>query len=123
MTGSTIEGMLHNRYTLRLAGAMREEARALAQHLGMELGMDLGTELPQRIQHMRRLVGVKTSMLQDMQAGRALALDTIIGAVSEIGDLSGIDTPFIDAVLGLIQQRAGNAGLWTAPPAATSAPN
>jgi len=111
LTGSTIEGMLHNQYTLRLVASMMAEARALANYLGLDLGMDI----PQRMQGMRRLVGVKSSMLQDIEAGRALELDTIIGAVSEIGDLAGIDTPFIDAVLGLIQQRAGNAGLWKPP--------
>ncbi len=108
LTGATIEGMLHNPYTLRLVASMMEEAQTLARYLGIDLGMDV----PQRMQGMRRLVGVKSSMLQDIEAGRALELDTIIGAVSEIGDLAGIDTPFIDAVLGLIQQRAGNAGLW-----------
>jgi 2-dehydropantoate 2-reductase len=111
LTGSTIEGMLHNHYTLRLVTSMMAEARALANYLGLDLGMDI----PQRMQGMRRLVGVKSSMLQDIEAGRALELDTIIGAVSEIGDMAGVDTPFIDAVLGLIQQRAGHLGLWKPP--------
>jgi 2-dehydropantoate 2-reductase len=91
---------------------MMEEFAQLAGRLGLDLGMDVAT----RQHDMHRLAGVKSSMQQDMEAGRALELDGIVGAVAEVGDLLGVDTPFIDAVLGLLQQRAAQAGLWTPPP-------
>ncbi|KQP18391.1 ketopantoate reductase family protein [Pseudorhodoferax sp. Leaf267] len=111
LTGTTIGGVLANPLLRALATRMMEEFQALAQRLGLDLGM----EVEQRLQAMQRLAGVKSSMQQDMEAGRALELDTIIGAVAEVGDRLGMDTPFIDAVLGLLQERAANAGLWSRP--------
>lgn len=111
LTGTTIGGVLANPLLRQLATRMMEEFQALA----LRLGLDLGMAVDQRLQAMHRLAGVKSSMQQDMEAGRALELDGIIGAVAEVGDRLGMDTPFIDAVLGLLQERAANAGLWMRP--------
>ena len=100
--------MLQEPLLASLATRMMEEFAQLATRLGLDLGMAVA----ERQQGMRRLAGVKSSMQQDMEAGRPLELDGIVGAVAEIGDLLGLDTPFIDAVLGLLQQRAVQAGLW-----------
>lgn len=111
LTGTTIGGVLANPLLRQLATHMMEEFQALARRLGLDLGMTVA----QRLQAMQRLAGVKSSMQQDMEAGRPLELDSIIGAVAEVGDRLGMDTPFIDAVLGLLQERAANAGLWLRP--------
>ncbi|WP_326534575.1 ketopantoate reductase family protein [Pseudorhodoferax sp.] len=109
LSGATIDAVLQQPLLAQLATRMMEEFALLAGRLGLDLGMDVA----QRQQGMRRLAGVKSSMQQDMEAGRALELDGIVGAVAEIGDLLGVDTPFIDAVQGLLQQRAAQAGLWS----------
>ena len=85
-----------------------EEAQALARHLGMDLGMDV----PQRIQGMRRLVGVKSSMLQDVEAGKPVELDALVSAVRELGQLAHVATPFTDALLGLARLQARVRGLY-----------
>ena len=108
LSGATIGTVLHEPLLAGLATRMMEEFTQLASRLGLDLGMAVAD----RQQGMRRLAGVKSSMQQDMEAGRPLELDGIVGAVAEIGDLLGLDTPFIDAVLGLLQQRAAQAGLW-----------
>lgn len=112
LCGATIDQVLAQPLLAGLATRMMEEFAQLAGRLGLDLGMDVAS----RQHDMRRLAGVKSSMQQDMEGGRALELDGIVGAVAEIGDLLGVDTPFIDAVLGLLQQRAAQAGLWAPPP-------
>jgi 2-dehydropantoate 2-reductase len=77
-----------------LAAAMMAEAQAIAEKLGVRL----------RISIEKRIAGAegvgrhKTSMLQDVEAGRALELDALLGSVKELGELTGTPTPHIDAV-------------------------
>lgn len=51
-------------------------------------------------------------MLQDAEAGKPLELDALVGAVAEIGDLLGLQTPAIDILLGLTRLRARMEGLY-----------
>jgi 2-dehydropantoate 2-reductase len=60
----------------------------------------------------RKLGAFKTSMLQDAEAGRAIELDSIVGAVREIGQRLGVATPSIDALLGLTRLFARVHGLY-----------
>ena len=48
-----------------------------------------------------RLGAFKTSMLQDVEMGKALELDALVTVVKELGALTGVPTPFTDALLGL----------------------
>jgi 2-dehydropantoate 2-reductase len=61
-----------------------------------------------------RLGAFKTSMLQDVQAGRGIELDAIVGVVREIGQRVGVATPAIDALLGLTRLFARERGLYPA---------
>ena len=63
----------------------------------------------------------KTSMLQDLERGRAMEIDPLLTAVGELGVLTGVPTPAIDTVLGLVRLRARVAGLY--PWAAAKAPS
>jgi 2-dehydropantoate 2-reductase len=63
----------------------------------------------------RKLGAVRTSMLQDVDAGRPIELDALIGSVSEMGRRVGVDTPNIDALLGLTRLFGRVRGL--VPPA------
>ena len=58
----------------------------------------------------RKLGAFKTSMLQDVEAGRAIELDSLVGAVRELGRHVGIETPPIDAIFGLARVFAACAG-------------
>jgi 2-dehydropantoate 2-reductase len=60
----------------------------------------------------RRLVAAATatdhkmSMLQDLERGRSLEIDALVGVVQELGRLTAVKTPLVDAVLALIKERA-----------------
>lgn len=51
-------------------------------------------------------------MLQNLERGQPLQIDALVAAVSEMGRLAGIETPYIDSVRGLIQQRGRVPGLY-----------
>ena len=57
----------------------------------------------------------RTSTLQDFDRGRPVEIDAIIGAVSEIGKMVGVETPLIDTVYALARLRATIAGCYPEP--------
>jgi 2-dehydropantoate 2-reductase len=58
------------------------------------------------------VAGHKMSMLQDLERGRSLEIDALVTAVQEIGRLTCVPTPTIDAVLALVQERGRTAHLY-----------
>jgi 2-dehydropantoate 2-reductase len=102
LTGAEVDRMVADPQVRGLVARMMEEARRVVEGLGIDLAMS--TEA--RLAELDVLGPVRTSMLQDLEAGRAPEIDAIIGAVAEIAALLRIDTPFIDGVLGLVRQRA-----------------
>ena len=56
----------------------------------------------------------KSSMLQDVEARRVVELDALVSAVRELGERTGVDTPFTDALLGLSRLHAQGLGLYPA---------
>ncbi|RQV21375.1 2-dehydropantoate 2-reductase [Burkholderia cenocepacia] len=107
LTGSTAEQLLDDPFTQDLALRMMEEAAAIGARLGLSTGMSG----PERIAVTRKLGAFKTSMLQDFEAGRSLEIGPILGVFPELGRKLGVPTPYCDAVLGLLRQRAANSGL------------
>jgi 2-dehydropantoate 2-reductase len=107
LTGSTADRLLDDPLTYSLALRMMEEADAIGRRLGLSTGMSA----PQRIAVTRELGAFKTSMLQDLEAGRPLEIDPILGVFPELGRRLDVPTPFCDAVLGLLRQRAATSGL------------
>jgi len=89
--------MLANVDVRELCIRMMEEMQRCAQRLNLEIAMSPA----ERIAVTQRLGDFKSSMLADMEAGRALELDPQLGAVVEIAGLLDIPTPFLRAVLGL----------------------
>jgi 2-dehydropantoate 2-reductase len=89
--------MLANADVRELCVRMMEEMQLCARQLDLAVAMTPA----ERIAVTQRLGDFKTSMLADMEAGRALELDPQLGAVVEIAGLLGIPTPFLRAVLGL----------------------
>ncbi len=92
---------------------MFEEAEVVGRHYDL----DPGVTADERIDMGGGMVGFRTSMLQDYDKGRPVELDSIVRAIAEMGDLAGIETPTIDAVLALAVMKAANRGLYTPPPA------
>ncbi|WP_118181348.1 2-dehydropantoate 2-reductase [Paraburkholderia phosphatilytica] len=107
LTGSTADVLLDDPFTHALVLRMMEEADAIGGKLGLATGMSA----PDRVAVTRQLGGFRTSMLQDFEAGRALEIGPILGVFPELGGKLGVPTPFCDAVLGLLRQRAANSGL------------
>jgi 2-dehydropantoate 2-reductase len=89
--------MLGNGHVRELCIRMMDEMQQCATRLNLEVAMT-----PQeRIAVTERLGDFKTSMLADLEAGRALELGPQLGAVVEIAGLLNVPTPFLNAVLGL----------------------
>lgn len=106
LTGSTLDRLLDDPFTRALALRMMEEAEAIGQRLDVSTGMTAEA----RMAVTRQLGAVKTSMLQDLEAGRPLEIDPILGVFPELGRKLGVATPYCDAVLGLLRQRAASLG-------------
>jgi len=85
----------------------RVEAEAVAGKLGVT--MPIGVE--SRIDGAASVGEHKTSMLQDFERGRPIELDAIVGAVAELGDMVGVDTPMVDAIYALTRRKAVAAGI------------
>ena len=107
LTGSTADRLLDDPLTHALVLRMMEEADAI----GACLGLSTGIRAPQRVAVTRKLGAFRTSMLQDFEAGRPLEVEPILGVFPELGRKLNVPTPFCDAVLGLLRQRAANSGI------------
>jgi 2-dehydropantoate 2-reductase len=83
-----------------------------AREIGARLGIPIDQQPQDRHAVTRKLGRFKTSMLQDVEAGRAVELDALVGAVRELGALTGVATPFTDALLGLSRLHAQVRGLY-----------
>ena len=94
LTHATLAQICRFPLSRELAAGMMEEAQAVAEKLGVRfrIGID------------RRIAGAeavgehKTSMLQDVERGRALELDALLGTVVELARMTGTPTPRIDAI-------------------------
>ncbi len=102
LTGATCDRILDDDLVRAfVSGVMRE-----AQVLGTAIGLPIEQTPEARHAITRKLGAFKTSMLQDLQAGRALEVDALIGAVHDIARHLGRPTPLTDALLGLVRLLA-----------------
>jgi 2-dehydropantoate 2-reductase len=108
LTTGTLAGIAGDPGTRAVVRRMMVEAEAVGAALGVKFGVDIDT----RIQWAADIGEHRTSMLQDLELGRPMEIDALVTAVAEMGDLVGVDTPFIDAVLALVIQRARMAGCY-----------
>jgi 2-dehydropantoate 2-reductase len=88
--------------TRELAASMMREAQAIAHKLGIEFRVPL----EKRIAGAEKVGKHKTSMLQDVEAGRPPEIDALVGSVVELGRLTDTPTPHIDTVLALVKLLA-----------------
>jgi 2-dehydropantoate 2-reductase len=97
LTGATLREICSIPASRGLAARMMRESAEIAERLGLRLRLSV----EQRIEGAARVGDHKTSMLQDADAGRPLELEALVGAFVELGKLTEIPTPSIDAVYEL----------------------
>ena len=85
---------------------MMREAQAVANKLGIEFRI----ALDKRIAGAEKVGKHKTSMLQDIEAGRPPEIDALVGTVVELGRLTDTPTPHIDTVYALVKLLGKNMG-------------
>jgi 2-dehydropantoate 2-reductase len=108
LTHATLASLCTDPGTRAVARAMMLEAQAIAEALGVKFPIDVD----RRIDGGAAVGQHRTSMLQDLDAGRPMEIDALIGAVQELGRLTNLPTPTIDTVLALITLRARTANLY-----------
>ena len=107
-----------SRQTRALAAAMMREAQAVGEAFGIRFRLSI----EKRIAGAESIGAHKTSMLQDIEHGRATEIDALLGSVIELARLVNVPTPHLDAIyavtklLGETVARSGS-GLSLAPPA------
>lgn len=108
ITGATGDRMLDDPLVREFCSAAMREAQAIGERIGCAIAQS-----PEDRHAMTRTLGAfKSSMLQDVEAGRAIELDAIVGVAREIAQRVGVATPNIDALLGLTRLFARTRGLY-----------
>ncbi len=108
ITGATSSQVLDDDLVRRFCTRVMGEAK----EIGARLGIVIDQEPDDRHTVTRKLGSFKTSMLQDVEAGKPVELDALVGAVRELGELSQVPTPYTDALLGLARLHAQVRGLY-----------
>ncbi len=108
LTGATLETLATDPGCRGVLQAMMEEGRAVGEALGAEFPMDVDA----RIKAAEEVGAHRTSMLQDLDQGRPMEIDALVGAVVELGRLTGVPTPTVDLVHALVVRRAREAGCY-----------
>jgi 2-dehydropantoate 2-reductase len=110
MTGATTDQVLAD----PLVRAFMSRVMLEAQSIGTRLGLPIDQQPEDRHAITAKLGAFKSSMLQDVEARRVVELDAWVSAVRELGQRTGVDTPFTDALLGLSRLHAQGLGLYPA---------
>jgi 2-dehydropantoate 2-reductase len=105
LTRATLVEIVQCPETRALAAEIMTEVEAVARKSGIEIGISI----EQRIEGAEKVGHHKTSMLQDLEAGRPLELDAIVGAVVELGSKLGLSLPCTRAVYACVKLRARSA--------------
>ena len=108
LTGATLETIGTDPGTREVARSMMREAQAIGEAIGVRFAVDVD----RRIRGAVEVGAHRTSMLQDLERGRPMEIDALVTAVQEMGRMTGVATPSIDAVLALVRQRAREAGCY-----------
>jgi 2-dehydropantoate 2-reductase len=107
-TGASTDRILDDPLVREFVSRVMREAAAI----GERIGLPIPTTPEQRHVVTRKLGAFRSSMLQDVDAGRPVELDALIGIVAELGRAVGLATPDIDALLGLARLHARVHGLY-----------
>jgi len=108
LTHATLDVLCTDPGTREVARNMMLEAQEIAESLGVKFPIDVD----RRIEGGAAVGAHRTSMLQDLDAGRPMEIDALLGSVQELGRVTATPTPTIDTVLALVQLRGRVAGLY-----------
>lgn len=110
ITGATMDRVLDDELVREFCASAMREAAAIGERIGCAIDQTPAD----RHAITRRLGAFRTSMLQDVDVGRAIELDELVGVVREIGQRVGIETPCTDALYGLTRLFGRVRGLYPA---------
>jgi 2-dehydropantoate 2-reductase len=102
LTRATLLEIVRCPDTRVLAAAIMAEAEAVAR----KLGIDMGVSVEQRLEGAEKVGHHKTSMLQDVEAGRPMELEAIVGALVELGHRMGLSLPYTNTVYACVKLLA-----------------
>jgi len=105
LTRATIGEMLRDPEVRALIRNIMQEVEAVSHKLGMELPVSVD----QRIAGAEKVGEHKTSMLQDLEAGRSIELEALVGAVVELGERVGLAMSYTRTVYGCTRLLADHA--------------
>ncbi len=108
ITGATTDRILDDPLVRQFISSVMLEAKTI----GEKMGIPIDQQPEDRHAVTRKLGAFRTSMLQDVDAGKPVELDALVGAVRELGQLTQVATPFTDALLGLSRLHAQGRGLY-----------
>jgi len=108
LTHATLDVLCTDEGTRPVARNMMLEAQTIAEKLGVKFPIDV----ERRIDGGAAVGAHRTSMLQDLEQGRPMEIDALVGSVQELGRVTDTPTPTIDTVLALIKLRGRSAGLY-----------
>ncbi len=111
LTCATIDAVASDPGTRAVCRAMMLEAATIGERLGLKLRVDID----RRIDGAAALGAHKMSMLQDLERGRSMEIEALVGVIHELGQRTGVPTPAVDIVLALIRQRAHTAAARSSP--------
>jgi 2-dehydropantoate 2-reductase len=106
LTHATLDVLCTDRGTRDVARRMMLEAQEIAEKLGVVFPIDV----ERRINGGAAVGAHRTSMLQDLDAGRPMEIDALVGSVQELGRITATPTPTLDTVLALIALRGRVSG-------------
>ncbi|MGC2041613.1 2-dehydropantoate 2-reductase [Paraburkholderia caledonica] len=108
MTGATTDRILSDELVRNFVTSIMLEAK----EIGARFGIPIDQAPQDRHAVTLKLGAMKTSMLQDVEARKPVELDALVSAVRELGQLTGVQTPYTDALLGLVRLHASTLGLY-----------
>jgi len=108
LTMATLQDLATDPGTRRVTAVMMTEAKTAAEKLGIKFPIDVG----RRIDMAADVGEHKTSMLQDLERGRTMEIEPLLGVVAEVGRMIGVPMPTIDIVYDLVVKRAKEAGCY-----------
>jgi 2-dehydropantoate 2-reductase len=108
ITGVTVDRILDDALADAFCRRVMEEARAI----GAAIGCPIEQTVQDRNAVTRKLGAFRTSMLQDVDAGKPLEIDALLTVVREIAERVSVPTPNLDALLGLTRVFARSRGLY-----------
>jgi len=111
LTGATLDVITGEPELRAVCRQMMLEGQAVAEALGVRFAIDVD----KRIAGGAEVGAHKTSMLQDLERGRPMEIDALLGAVVELAELTGQNAATCRTVLALLRTRARLAGCYAPP--------